>query len=74
LHLSSQNFPCFTSKDTHSIIVHSRALEGGHGLVCLLAIEEELLGLTLEEELLKDIFNTRDEIFSPRKYPQCNIK
>jgi hypothetical protein len=39
-----------------------------------LAIEEELLRLTLEEELLKDIFNTRDEIFSPSKYLQYNIK
>jgi hypothetical protein len=39
----------------------------GHGLVFLLAIEEELLGLKLEEELLKDIFNTREKIFSLNK-------
>jgi hypothetical protein len=39
----------------------------GHGLVFLLAIEEELLGLKLEEELLKDIFNTREKIFSLSK-------
>jgi hypothetical protein len=33
-----------------------------------LAIEEELLGLTLEKELLKSIFNIREEILSPSKY------
>jgi len=69
LHLSSQKFPCFVIK---SITDHSKALEGGHGLVCLLAIEE-LLGLTLEEELLKNIFNTTEEILSPSKCLQYNI-
>jgi hypothetical protein len=73
LHLRSQNFPCFIDKDTHLITNHYRALERGHGLVCLLAIEEELLGLTLEEELLKDIFNIREEILSPSKCLQYNI-
>jgi len=69
LHLSSQKFPCLVGK---SITDHSRALEGGHGLVCLLAIEE-LLRLTLEEELLKNIFNTMEEILSPSKCLQYNI-
>jgi len=55
--------PCFGGKDTHSTNIHSRAFEGGHGLIYLLATKEELLGLKLEEEFLKDIFNKREEIF-----------
>jgi hypothetical protein len=40
---------------------------GGNRLIYLLATKEQLLGLKLEEELLKDIFNKREEIFSPSK-------
>ncbi len=67
LDLISQEVPCFVGRYTHSTNIHSRAFEGGHGLIYLLAIKEELLGLKLEEELLKDIFNKREEIFSPSK-------
>ncbi len=64
LDLNSQKIlPCFGGKDTHSTNIHSRAFEGGHGLIYLLATKEELLGLKLEEEFLKDIFNKREEIF-----------
>jgi hypothetical protein len=64
LHLCS---PHFVGKNTHSITNRFRALERGHELICLLAIEEELLGLRLEKELFKDIFNTKEEIFSLSK-------
>jgi len=67
LDLNSQELPYFVGRDTHSTSIHSRAFEGGHRLIYLLATKEQLLGLKLEEELLKDIFNKREEIFSPSK-------
>jgi hypothetical protein len=54
LHFSSQELPCFIGGVIHSTNVHCSVLEGGHGVVCFLEIEEQLLGV--EEELLKDIF------------------
>jgi hypothetical protein len=53
-HFNSQELPCFANGVTHSINVHSIALEGGHGVVCFLKPEEQMLGA--EEELLRDIF------------------
>jgi hypothetical protein len=54
LHFSSQELPCLIGGVIHSTNVHSSALEGGHGVVCFLETEEQLLGV--EKELLKDIF------------------
>ncbi len=45
LHFNSQEFPCFVGGVTHSTNVHSSALRGGHGVVCFLEIEIQLLGI-----------------------------
>jgi hypothetical protein len=54
LHSSSQELPCFVGGFIHSTNVHSSALEGGHGVVCFLEIEKQLLGTKVE--LLKEFF------------------
>ncbi len=54
LHSSSQELPCFAGGLTHSTNVHSNALKGGHGEVCFLEIEKQLLGAKVE--LLKEFF------------------
>jgi len=57
LHLNSQKLPCFVGGVTHSTNVHSSVLKGGHGVVCFLETEEQLL--RIKKEYLRDIFTTQ---------------